>query len=837
MTLKGAIGNIVFFNAENGYTVFQLISDSDGGETTCVGYLPQLNVGQQIEVSGKIVTHQKFGEQFSVEKFSLAAPTGSEGLVRYLASGLIKGVGEATARLIVNSFGDDTLSVLENSPERLAELRGISLKKARAIGEEFNGHRAMQEQIMFLQSYDITLNTAIKIYRVYKDKTESVLKSNPYRLIDDVDGIGFLSADRIAGSMGIGKDSEFRLRAGIVYCLKDGAEKSGNTVIEEQTLKKSVGELLGYDVSERAELYEETVDNLIFDLMARRFEDGEKAGLALTRYYNIEKNIAGALVRLDEEAPAISASFKTLIEDFQSANGVKLHSNQRRAVEAAFENGVTVITGGPGTGKTTIVRCVSYICDALDIKAEYCCPTGRAAKRLGASTGKNAKTIHRLLGMEAREDRLVFAYDASNPLEADLVVVDEASMADAVIFNSLLKALRRGCRLVLVGDKDQLPSVGAGNVLADVIKSRLFSVNELTHIYRQSEDSYIVTNAHLINSGKMPVIEKDSKDFFFIARDNQEDILNEVTGLVTTRLPKFTSLSPAEIQVLAPMKSGLAGVANLNRTLQAKLNPFERSKSEINVGGVVFRTGDKVMQTVNDYNMEWEINDSEGVRSGKGVFNGDIGYITRIDRTENLAEILFDDGRRAVYTSADMPDLTLAYAVTVHKSQGSEFDALVVAVTNGPPTILNRNLLYTAVTRAKNRGFGMQQKDAGNDGQKQLYRGARHHAQSVFEGRKTEALGALPVRSAKSRKRPRQRDCRAFSARTDIPAYAAARTFSTRRAFADSACPSLNSTTATSADAAGLLSATWTTVSAPPAKGSTACFSTARLRLLCIRGK
>lgn len=554
---------------------------------------------------------------------------------------------------------------------------------------------------MFLQSYDITLNTAIKIYRVYKDKTESVLKSNPYRLIDDVDGIGFLSADRIAGSMGIGKDSEFRLRAGIVYCLKDGAEKSGNTVIEEQTLKKSVGELLGYDVSERAELYEETVDNLIFDLMARRFEDGEKAGLALTRYYNIEKNIAGALVRLDEEAPAISASFKTLIEDFQSANGVKLHSNQRRAVEAAFENGVTVITGGPGTGKTTIVRCVSYICDALDIKAEYCCPTGRAAKRLGASTGKNAKTIHRLLGMEAREDRLVFAYDASNPLEADLVVVDEASMADAVIFNSLLKALRRGCRLVLVGDKDQLPSVGAGNVLADVIKSRLFSVNELTHIYRQSEDSYIVTNAHLINSGKMPVIEKDSKDFFFIARDNQEDILNEVTGLVTTRLPKFTSLSPAEIQVLAPMKSGLAGVANLNRTLQAKINPFERSKSEINVGGVVFRTGDKVMQTVNDYNMEWEINDSEGVRSGKGVFNGDIGYITRIDRTENLAEILFDDGRRAVYTSADMPDLTLAYAVTVHKSQGSEFDALVVAVTNGPPTILNRNLLYTAVTRAK----------------------------------------------------------------------------------------------------------------------------------------
>ena len=554
---------------------------------------------------------------------------------------------------------------------------------------------------MFLQSYDITLNTAIKIYRVYKDKTESVLKSNPYRLIDDVDGIGFLSADRIAGSMGIGKDSEFRLRAGIVYCLKDGAEKSGNTVIEERTLKKSVGELLGHDVSERAELYEETVDNLIFDLMARRFEDGEKAGLALTRYYNIEKNIAGALVRLDEEAPAISASFKTLIEDFQSANGVKLHSNQRRAVEAAFENGVTVITGGPGTGKTTIVRCVSYICDALDIKAEYCCPTGRAAKRLGASTGKNAKTIHRLLGMEAREDRLVFAYDASNPLEADLVVVDEASMADAVIFNSLLKALRRGCRLVLVGDKDQLPSVGAGNVLADVIKSRLFSVNELTHIYRQSEDSYIVTNAHLINSGKMPVIEKDSKDFFFIARDNQEDILNEVTGLVTTRLPKFTSLSPAEIQVLAPMKSGLAGVANLNRTLQAKLNPFERSKSEINVGGVVFRTGDKVMQTVNDYNMEWEINDSEGVRSGKGVFNGDIGYITRIDRTENLAEILFDDGRRAVYTSADMPDLTLAYAVTVHKSQGSEFDALVVAVTNGPPTILNRNLLYTAVTRAK----------------------------------------------------------------------------------------------------------------------------------------
>lgn len=474
MTFKGAISNIVFFNSENGYTVFQLISDSDGEEITCVGYLPQLNVGQELEVSGKLVTHQKFGEQLSVEKFSLVSPTGSEGLVRYLASGLIKGVGEATARLIVKAYGEDTLSVLESSPESLARLRGISLKKARAIGEEFNAHRAMQEQIMFLQSYDITLNTAIKIYRVYRDKTESVLKSNPYRLIDDVDGIGFLSADRIAVSMGIGPDSEFRLRAGIVYCLKDAAEKSGNTVLDEETLKRSVGELLGYDVSDRRELYDETVDNLIFDLLVRRFESGEKNGLALARYYNIEKNIAGALVRLDEEAPAISASFKALIDDFQSANGVKLHPNQRQAVEAAFLNGVTVITGGPGTGKTTIVRCISYICDALDVKSEYCCPTGRAAKRLSASTGKNAKTIHRLLGMEARDDRLVFAYDAGNPLEADLVVVDEASMADAVIFNSLLKALRRGCRLVLVGDKDQLPSVGAGNVLADVIKAVCF---------------------------------------------------------------------------------------------------------------------------------------------------------------------------------------------------------------------------------------------------------------------------------------------------------------------------------------------------------------------------
>lgn len=701
MTLKGTISNIVFLNEANGYTVFQLVSDLDGDEVTCVGYLPRLNVGQSVEVLGKFVTHQKFGEQFSVEKFSLVAPKGSDALVRYLASGLIKGVGDATAKRIVDAYGEETLYVLENNPDSLAQLKGISLKKARDIGNAFNEHRAMQDQIMFLQSYDITLNTAIKIYRVYREKTESVLKTNPYRLIDDVDGIGFLSADRIAVSMGIGPDSEFRLSAGIVYCLKDAAEKSGNTVLDEEKLKNAVGELLGYDVNERSELYEATIDNLIFDLLVRRFESGDKKGLALAKYFNIEKSIAGALVRIDDEAPAISASFKTLINDFQSANGVKLHPNQRSAVEAAFLNGVTVITGGPGTGKTTIVKCIAYICDALDIKSEYCCPTGRAAKRLSESTGKNAKTIHRLLGMEAREDKLVFAFDASNPLEADLVVMDEASMADAVIFNSLLKALRRGCRLIMVGDKDQLPSVGAGNVLSDVIKSRLFSVNELTHIYRQSEDSYIVTNAHLINSGKMPVIEKNSKDFFFIARDNQEDILGEVVGLVTSRLPRYTSLSPHDIQVLAPMKSGLSGVVNLNRTLQARINPYDRAKSEINVGGTIFRTGDKVMQTVNDYNMEWESIDSDGIKRGKGVFNGDIGYITKLDRTESLAEIMFDDGRRAIYTSADMSDLTLAYAVTVHKSQGSEFDALVVAVTNGPPTILNRNLLYTAVTRAK----------------------------------------------------------------------------------------------------------------------------------------
>jgi len=700
MKIKGSVSNVVFCNAENGYTVVSL--DVDGCEVTAVGILPMLVCGEVLSLEGKYIIHPKFGTQFEVESYRFDSPDSLVGIAKYLSSGLIKGVGEKTAEKIVKHFGKDTLNVIEKDPDRLAEIKGISKVKSIEIYNSYCELKKMQKQIMFLQSYDITTNLAIKIYNVYRESTEEVVTNNPYKLIDDVDGIGFSTADRIAKSLGIARDSLFRIRAGVVYTLKESGEKQGNTYLPADELKTKVMTLLGVSVETLENSFDEVLSSLQLDLYINLLFINGKQVVALAKYFNIEKSVATRLVKLKNDVFRIEQNFEKLVDSFERENNLTFHESQRQAIINASKSGVTVITGGPGTGKTTIVKCICQLFRLHGMKVYLAAPTGRASKRLAESTGQNAQTIHRLLGCEFAGGRVNFLYNEYNTLDADVLIVDETSMVDCVVFNSLLKALPKGCRLVLVGDKDQLPSVGAGNVLADIIASGLFDINYLTHIYRQASDSLIISNAHLINQCKMPVFNNKSRDFFHLATTCPEETANNVLSLVTTRLPNFTKTDMRDIQVLSPMKNGPAGVENLNRLLQKQINPPHKSKSQLNVGETVFRNGDKVMQTQNDYGLEWTKKCQNGtVEFGQGVFNGDIGCITFVNALERFVEVTFEDGRVAQYEQKDISNLMLAYAITVHKSQGSEFDVVVIPLYGGSPTILNKNLLYTAVTRAK----------------------------------------------------------------------------------------------------------------------------------------
>lgn len=700
MILKGVVKNIVFYNNQNGYCVLSLFA-TDGGEYTCVGNMPVVTVGEELELEGKVVCHPKFGEQFAVQKIVVSTPNRAGDIKKYLESGLIKGVGPKTAEAIVDAFGDKTMDVLRDNPMELVKVRGISKNKAVSIGNAYAEHIDMQQQIMFLQGYGITTNMAIKIYNAYKGNVQRILTKNPYKLIDDIDGVGFLTADRIAQSMGIASDSEFRIRAGVVYYLKEAAEKLGNTFLFVKDVNAALKDLLGLEKDVDTAVTDEVYQNLQFDLVCNCFyHEGEKC-IALSRYFKQEKAIAAQIIKLVREIKPLGIDTDALIDEFEKINGIKFHSSQRDAINSAVNGGVTIVTGGPGTGKTTIIKCVSYIFNSLKLKVEYCTPTGRAAKRLSESTGQEAKTIHRMLGMEFNDGAVRFCFNKSNKLSADVIIIDELSMADVGIIYSLVNAVKDTCRLVLVGDKDQLPSVGAGNVLGDLIASKLVDVRYLTHIYRQDEGSLIVSNAHLINQGKMPVADNSSKDFFIAYKDNQADVLNTVVDMVSRRLPSFAKVSPRDIQVLCPLKGGASGVNNLNEKLQEILNPPDKNKKEVKYGGVTYREGDKVMQIRNDYEQTWSRLTDTGVEESSGVFNGDMGTITRINPSVNTLVVVFDDGRQALYQASGLEDLKLAYAVTVHKSQGSEFDVVVIAVTNGPPTILNKNLLYTAVTRAK----------------------------------------------------------------------------------------------------------------------------------------
>ncbi len=693
MVISGTIEEIIYRNNDNNYTV--LILDVNGEPITAVGKFPPVSDGECVEVNGNFTKHSKYGEQFSVSTVKLTPPNSLDGIVKYLSSGLIKGVGPVTALNIVAKFKQNTLDIIEFNPERLAEIRGISAKKAGEISSSFAQIKKMQNAVIFLQSYNISTNMAIKIYNQYGDKTEYILQTNPYQLVEDIDGIGFFTADKIAQKMGIAPDSDFRFRAGIIHALKENSDKNGNTYITKSTLCDNVATLLTLKDLD----YSNKIDRLLIDMQYSnllKVIDCDNPKIMLTKYYTIEKNIAGMLNQLNNfEKNDIDVSKD--IEFFETFNNIKMHDNQKKAVETAINNGVCIITGGPGTGKTTIIKCILQLFKNMHQDVLLLAPTGRAAKRLNESTGEEAQTIHRALELDFTNKNQFF-YNNMNKLPHDVIIVDEVSMVDSQLFYFLLRAIRRGSHLILVGDKDQLASVGAGNVLADLLASDKIATVSLTQIYRQSENSLIITNAHAINNGKMPVINNHSSDFFFLEKEDNESVLESVVDMCTTRIAKFLNADSSKIQVLAPMKAGICGIDNLNKCLQDKLNPSSLKKPEIEFDKYIYRVGDRVMQICNNYERVWKRGYSE---EGTGVFNGDIGEISLIDISTGEVIVEFEDGRRVTYFKSDLSELMLSYAITIHKSQGSEFDAVVLPLLSGPPMLLTRNLLYTAVTRAK----------------------------------------------------------------------------------------------------------------------------------------
>ncbi len=700
MTITGTIKGIIFQNEENGYTV--LVLSTEGGDMTCVGTLPMVNIGENLELQGEMVLNKNYGEQFKVQHAKVVQPKTQSGIVRYLSSGLIRGVGKVTAENIVKHFGADTLNIIEFNPSRLTEVRGISEQKALLIAESYINVKKMQDTIMFLQEYDISSKMAIKIYETYHDKTMEKLRTNPYALVEDVDGIGFITADKIAGKLGIPFDSDFRLRAGILHTLKEGADKDGHTYMPCSDVYRQVTALLKIEFED----YEEKLEKLLFQmqvdgvLKCERIYDTDV--FMLTKYYNIERSSAKKILSLVNHTAESGYDFSNEIENFERVNNIELHAQQKQAVVTAVNSGFSVITGGPGTGKTTIIKCILSLMRNQRKNTLLLAPTGRAAKRMSESCGVEAKTIHRALEIDFSNPRDMFRYNEFNKLPVDCIIVDEVSMVDVVLLNALLKATKRNCQVVFVGDKDQLPSVGAGNVLADILNSGIVPYVCLTEIYRQAKESLIVLNAHAINEGNMPKIDNKSKDFFFENKREPSDMLDCIVGLVTQRLPKYADIEPSKIQVLAPMKNGLCGIENLNKVLQDKINPPSPLKSELFTERVIFRLNDKVMQIVNNYEIEWtRLNEKGFIEHGEGVFNGDIGTVTSVDFHKGEIEVTFEDGRVCMYPKNELINLQLAYAMTIHKSQGSEFDVVVMPIIAGTGKILTRNLLYTAVTRAK----------------------------------------------------------------------------------------------------------------------------------------
>jgi exodeoxyribonuclease V alpha subunit len=702
MEIEGIVESIKFRNEENGYTVANFSTFDD--EITIVGKFLNINVGENFKLCGEL-TASKYGEQFTVDSYETLEPKNKKGIVKYLSSGLIKGVGPATAKLIVDQFGLDALQVIEFNPEKLLSIRGISKKKAEAITNSFLDVREMQNAMVFLQTYNISSNLAIKIFEFYRNATVEIVKKNPYQLVEDINGVGFISADKIAMSMGIAKDSEFRIRAGILYLIESSSEKNGHTFIYRAQLDAMLAKLLELDEEICSNISLKVYDILVKENMIKSFWKDKKEIIALTKMYNTEKSVGAKLAMLNASNINTNQDIASEIAMFEIKNKIKFHSDQKNAIQTAVNSGFSVITGGPGTGKTTIISCLIEIFKMQKKEVLLMAPTGRAARRLTETTGYQASTIHRALEINFKQDSGMFVYNEANPFPADVVIVDEVSMVDISLMNSLLKAISKGAKLVLVGDKDQLPSVGPGNVLADILSSEIVPVSELTKIYRQEDSSLIISNAHLINQSVMPIIDNKSSDFFFEAKNDNIETFNTIIDLATRRIPKFLNaeIDSMKLQILAPLKAGVCGVENLNQALQDKINPESMRKKEIKVGMTTLRQSDKIMQTANNYNLVWKrkIEGSRFEEEGKGVFNGDIGYITDIDNQTGEVEVRFEDGRIALYPRSELNQISLAYAITIHKSQGSEFDVVIIPIIAGPALILTKNLIYTAVTRAK----------------------------------------------------------------------------------------------------------------------------------------
>ena len=712
-TFEGCVEQVIYRNAENGYTVFLL---KTAVEITAVGILPEITEGENIRVTGEWTDHAAYGRQFKITDAVFLRPTDKESAERYLSSGVIKGIGPSLAKRIVDRFGDRTFFVMEAHPEELAQVKGISEKKARQIAREILEKRDIREVTMFLQKYGVSANLAVKIYKHFGQETYEVLRKNPYRLADEVYGIGFKTADEIALSQGgAALESEFRIGCGIRYTLQQAAG-NGHTCLPYAELIRQSAEVLG--VSEEA--VEHCMAELLISrkLIIKRRNDVQYVFNEL--YYHMESHVAKGLMDLDVHDHVDERILNERIDEVEQEEGIHLDEIQREAVCSAFSHGLLILTGGPGTGKTTTLNSIIRMFELEGMEVVLAAPTGRAARRMKEATGHEASTIHRLLELTVggdpadgiSEGRANFARNEQNPLEADAVVIDEASMIDISLMNALVKAIPVGIRLILVGDADQLPSVGPGNVLRDLIESECFPVVKLTRIFRQSEESDIVMNAHAIRAGQSIDVEKKSRDFFFIRRDPEHTVGATIT-LVRDKLPELlrkdypgerTSDLISRIQVLSPMKKGPFGVQNLNQVLQQYLNPEDPLKEEVTHGDITFREGDRVMQVRNDYQLEWVVYGKRGVEldRGTGVFNGDCGYITKINTVTEEVTVLYEESRQVRYEFDQMDELDLAYALTIHKSQGSEYPVVVLPLNGGPRMLMNRNLLYTAVTRAKN---------------------------------------------------------------------------------------------------------------------------------------
>lgn len=702
--ITGYVDHIVYQNSDNGYTVMTLVAE--GEEVTCVGMCKGLGQGENISAEGEYIEHPVYGRQFKIQTYETVAPTDCAGMERYLGSGAIRGVGEALAARIVKKFGDDTFRIIEEEPERLAEVKGISERKAQEIAVQMEEKKDLREALVYLQQYGISNTLAVKIYNTYGMEMYSVMRENPYRLAEDVSGVGFRIADEIAGRIGIHTDSDYRIRSGILYTLLQ-AVGEGHCFLPLELLLRRASELLG--VSE--ENIRPQVDNLIMD---RKLVAKGDAVFAAAYYY-AELNCANMLRNLNipmleaENLPAQDMAIRKRLERMADNLSMELDELQLKAVEESIKNGLFILSGGPGTGKTTTINMIIRYFESEGMDIFLAAPTGRAAKRMTEATGFEAKTIHRLLELNSAlsdDDtrRASFERNQENPLEADVVIIDEMSMVDIQLFQALLKAILPGTRLILVGDVDQLPSVGPGQVLRDLMNSEAFPMVTLEKIFRQAGESDIVVNAHRINKGEQIALDNKSRDFFLLERNDVNVIYKHMIQLIREMLPKYVNATPFDIQVLTPMRKGSLGCETLNGILQRYLNPADPHKKEHSYGNTVFREGDKVMQIKNNYQLEWEIVGRYNIPidKGMGVFNGDMGRVLEINETMSTLLVEFDDGRRVNYPFSGLEELELSYAITIHKSQGSEYPAVILPLLGGPRMLFNRNLLYTGITRARN---------------------------------------------------------------------------------------------------------------------------------------